>query len=220
MTTPASLRQPEHEQADALASEVARCRTVTSDQAAAFEICRRVWAENRRQFFGSTKNAAQHLPTRFQLRPVPTREEQDRISPVEPEHQPSEVDDGWHRRHRPFPRGLHPLHRFGFGLLSGEVAFLATTLAAIDITLAAIFWSWAADEDIIARLSKKTLFVGVFAYLIGNWNNLARIVFESFSGLGSRRPVRAYPLLISSSLVVWRRSGSMLVARSWTRSPG
>src|ERR1700759_3605233 len=31
----------------------------------------------------------------------------------------------------------------GFGLLNGEVAFLATTLAAIDITLAAIFWSWA-----------------------------------------------------------------------------
>src|SRR5277367_7189600 len=72
----------------------------------------------------------------------------------------------------------------GFGLLGGEVAFLATTLAAIDITLAAIFWSWAPDEDIIARLAKKTLFVGVFAYLIGNWNNLARIIFESFSGLG------------------------------------
>src|SRR3954454_9458759 len=72
----------------------------------------------------------------------------------------------------------------GFGLLNGEVAILATTLAAIDITLAAIFWSWAADEDIIARLAKKTLFVGVFAYLIGNWNNLARIVFESFAGLG------------------------------------
>jgi type IV secretion system protein TrbL len=72
----------------------------------------------------------------------------------------------------------------GFGLLNGEVAFLATTLAAIDITLAAIFWSWAAEGDIIARLAKKMLFVGVFAYLIGNWNNLARIVFESFAGLG------------------------------------
>jgi len=72
----------------------------------------------------------------------------------------------------------------GFGLLNGEVAFLATTLAAIDLTLAAIFWSWAPDEDIIVRLAKKTLFVGVFAYLIGNWNNLARIIFESFAGLG------------------------------------
>jgi type IV secretion system protein TrbL len=72
----------------------------------------------------------------------------------------------------------------GFGLLGSEVGFLATTLVAIDITLAALFWSWGTDEDIIARLVKKTLFVGVFAYLIGNWNNLARIVFESFAGLG------------------------------------
>jgi type IV secretion system protein TrbL len=72
----------------------------------------------------------------------------------------------------------------GFGLLGGEVGFLATTLAAIDITLAALFWSFGAEDDIILRLVKKTLFVGVFAYLIGNWNNLARIVFESFVGLG------------------------------------
>src|SRR5207249_4806221 len=72
----------------------------------------------------------------------------------------------------------------GFGLLGNEVAFLATTLAAIDVTLAALFWAWGTDEDIIARLVRKTLFVGVFAYLIGNWNNLARIVFESFAGLG------------------------------------
>ncbi|MDG4608439.1 MAG: P-type conjugative transfer protein TrbL [Defluviicoccus sp.] len=72
----------------------------------------------------------------------------------------------------------------GFGLLGGEVAFIATTLIVIDVTLAALFWSWGADDDIVARLVKKTLFVGVFAYLIGNWNNLARIVFESFAGLG------------------------------------
>src|SRR5712664_1109903 len=72
----------------------------------------------------------------------------------------------------------------GFGLLQPEVAFVATTLIAIDITLAALFWSWGGDDDIIARLVKKTLFVGVFAYLIGNWNNLARIIFESLSGLG------------------------------------
>ncbi len=72
----------------------------------------------------------------------------------------------------------------GFGLLSGEVGFIATTLIVIDVTLAALFWSWGADEDIMARLVKKTLFVGVFAYLISNWNNLAKIVFNSFAGLG------------------------------------
>ncbi|MCO6393154.1 P-type conjugative transfer protein TrbL [Aliihoeflea aestuarii] len=72
----------------------------------------------------------------------------------------------------------------GFGLLGGEIAFIATTLIVIDVTLAALFWAWGADDDIIARLVKKTLFVGVFAYIISNWNNLARIVFESFAGLG------------------------------------
>ena len=72
----------------------------------------------------------------------------------------------------------------GFGLLGGEVAFIATTLIVIDVTLAALFWSWGADDDIIARLVKKTLFVGAFAYIISNWNNLAKIVFDSFVGLG------------------------------------
>ena len=72
----------------------------------------------------------------------------------------------------------------GFGLLGGDVAFLATTLIVIDVTLAALFWAWGADDDILARLIKKTLFVGIFAYIIGNWNALARIVFESFAGLG------------------------------------
>ena len=74
----------------------------------------------------------------------------------------------------------------GFGLLGDEVAFIATTLIVIDVTLAALFWSWGADDDIAARLVKKTLFIGVFAYVISNWNDLARIVFESFAGLGLR----------------------------------
>jgi type IV secretion system protein TrbL len=72
----------------------------------------------------------------------------------------------------------------GFGLLSGEVAFLATTLVVLDMTIAALFWAWSPDEEILARLIKKTLYVGFFAFLIGNFNGLAKIVFNSFSGLG------------------------------------
>ena len=72
----------------------------------------------------------------------------------------------------------------GFGLLGGEAGFIASTLIVIDVTLASLFWVWGADEDILARLVKKTLFIGVFAYLINNWNTLAKIVFESFSALG------------------------------------
>ena len=72
----------------------------------------------------------------------------------------------------------------GFGLLRGEITFLSSTLIAIDITLAGLFWALAADEDVLARLIRKTLYIGLFAFLIGNFNSLARIVFESFAGLG------------------------------------
>jgi len=72
----------------------------------------------------------------------------------------------------------------GFGLIGGDVGALAQVLVAIDVILAALFWAWAAGEDILARLVKKTLYVGFFAFLIGNFNRLAKIVYLSFSGLG------------------------------------
>jgi type IV secretion system protein TrbL len=72
----------------------------------------------------------------------------------------------------------------GFGLLSGEVAFLSATLIVIDITLAGLFWALSPDEDIIARLIRKTLYVGFFAFIVSNFNSLAQIIFNSFAGLG------------------------------------
>ncbi|MGJ7524845.1 P-type conjugative transfer protein TrbL [Variovorax sp. GB1P17] len=77
----------------------------------------------------------------------------------------------------------------GFGLLGGEVAFLTATLVAIDMTLAGLFWamsnaSGGGGDDVIAKLLKKTLYVGAFAYILNNFNWLAGIVFRSFSGLG------------------------------------
>jgi type IV secretion system protein TrbL len=72
----------------------------------------------------------------------------------------------------------------GFGLLGGEVAFLSTTLIAIDLTIAGLFWAWGADEDVLQRLVKKTLYIGTFAFIIGNFSTLATIVFQSFAGLG------------------------------------
>jgi type IV secretion system protein TrbL len=72
----------------------------------------------------------------------------------------------------------------GFGLIKGEVAYLSSTLIVIDITLAGLFWAWGADEDILQRLVKKTLYIGFFAFIITNFNNLSAIIFNSFAGLG------------------------------------
>src|SRR6266849_59141 len=72
----------------------------------------------------------------------------------------------------------------GFGLVQGDVRWLASVLIAIDVTLAGLFWAMAPDEDVLARLIKKTLYIGVFAFIIGNFNNLAQIIYNSFAGLG------------------------------------
>ena len=76
----------------------------------------------------------------------------------------------------------------GFGLLQGEVAFLTATLIVIDMTLAGLFWAMGhasgQGEDVSAKLLRKVLYVGAFAYIIGNFNWLAGIVFRSFAGLG------------------------------------
>ena len=76
----------------------------------------------------------------------------------------------------------------GFGLLHGEVAFLTATLIVIDMTLAGLFWAMGhatgQGEDVIAKLIRKVLYVGAFAYIIGNFNMLASVVFRSFAGLG------------------------------------
>lgn len=74
----------------------------------------------------------------------------------------------------------------GFGLIAGDVGFLASSLIVIDVTLAILFWTWGESDDILARLVKKTLQVGFFAFLISNWNALAQIIYLSFSGLGLR----------------------------------
>ncbi|ACL72982.1 P-type conjugative transfer protein TrbL [Bordetella trematum] len=76
----------------------------------------------------------------------------------------------------------------GFGLLRGEVAFLTATLIVIDMTIAGLYWAMShatgQGEDVIAKLLRKVLYVGAFAYIIGNFNWLASIVFRSFAGLG------------------------------------
>jgi type IV secretion system protein TrbL len=72
----------------------------------------------------------------------------------------------------------------GFGLVQGDVRWLAGTLIAIDITIAGLFWAMAPDEDVLARLIRKTLYIGVFAFIIGNYNNLAQVIYNSFAGLG------------------------------------
>ena len=72
----------------------------------------------------------------------------------------------------------------GFGLLGGDVHFLAATLIGIDVTLAGLFWALGGDQDVMGRFIKKILYVGAFAYIIGSFSTLAGIIFRSFAAAG------------------------------------
>jgi len=72
----------------------------------------------------------------------------------------------------------------GFGLVAGDVTSLAAILIMIDVTLAALFWAWGQNVDILQSLIKKTLYVGAFAYILGNFAMLSNVVFQSFANLG------------------------------------
>ena len=95
----------------------------------------------------------------------------------------------------------------GFGLLGGEVRFLTATLIAIDIALAGVFWALGggAAEDVIGKFLRKTLYVGAFAFIIGNFNSLSTIIFKSFAGLGLT--ASASPLPVAELLRPGRLAG-------------
>src|SRR4026207_35952 len=72
----------------------------------------------------------------------------------------------------------------GFGLRSGDVAFLTSILIAIDITLAGLFWALMSEDNVLAQLIRKVLYIRFFALLLSNFKGLADIVFQSFTRLG------------------------------------
>ena len=72
----------------------------------------------------------------------------------------------------------------GFGLLQGDIAYLTSTLIVIDVTLAGLFWALSDGADVMSGLLKKILYVGFFAFLLGNFSFLADTLFRSFAGLG------------------------------------
>jgi len=72
----------------------------------------------------------------------------------------------------------------GFGLLGGDVHFLAATLIGIDVTLAGLFWALGGEQDVMGRFLKKILYVGAFAFILNSFPTLATIVFNSFAAAG------------------------------------
>ena len=71
----------------------------------------------------------------------------------------------------------------GFGLIKGDVTRLLNVLIILSI-----FWSatlWALSEDhVIAEFARKIVYIGMFAWIVQNWQALTDKLAQSFMNLG------------------------------------
>jgi type IV secretion system protein TrbL len=73
----------------------------------------------------------------------------------------------------------------GFGLIAGDIGYVLNALIIISITLAGAQWALA-QEAPMAAFFRKVLFVGLFAFLINNWDALSTAINQSGAMLGLR----------------------------------
>src|SRR5262249_13040279 len=86
--------------------------------------------------------------------------------------------------HRPLHRDLLPLHRFWLRPAGGRCRLPHQPPWRPPHPLAGLFWALLGEDEVIAQLIRKVLYIGVFALIIGNFKGLADIVLASFAGLG------------------------------------
>lgn len=71
----------------------------------------------------------------------------------------------------------------GFGLIQGDVSYVLNALIIISIVLAGAQWALA-DEPPMAPFFRKVLFIGLFAFLVNNWDLLTTAINQSGAMLG------------------------------------
>lgn len=71
----------------------------------------------------------------------------------------------------------------GFTSLMPEAMFLLRTLAAIELTIVALWWALARDDALVAFLA-KALWIGAFIYLVTEWPRLTQALVTSFIQAG------------------------------------
>ena len=126
---------------DPLAEELQAVSGASPSEAKDDAACEAAWAENRRRFFtyGPTPSNAASAPRIAKI-----------VRQVGDMGGTGVIDN--------FLGTFTQYIDSGFGLVQGDVRWLAGVLIAIDITLAGLFWAMAPDEDVIARLIRKTLY--------------------------------------------------------------
>ncbi len=71
----------------------------------------------------------------------------------------------------------------GFGLIQGDVTRLLNILIILSIMWSATLWALS-DDHVIVQLARKIVYIGIFAWIIQNWQMLTDKLARSFMDLG------------------------------------
>jgi type IV secretion system protein TrbL len=71
----------------------------------------------------------------------------------------------------------------GFGLIKGDVSRILNVLIILSIVWSAALWALS-DDHVIAHFARKIVYIGVFAWIIQNWQVLTDKLARSFMDLG------------------------------------
>jgi type IV secretion system protein TrbL len=71
----------------------------------------------------------------------------------------------------------------GFGLISADVSRILNVLIVLSIFWSAVLWALS-DDHVIAHFARKIVYIGLFAWIIQNWQVLTDKLASSFMNLG------------------------------------
>ena len=71
----------------------------------------------------------------------------------------------------------------GFPLIRGDVTFVLNVLIVVSVAWSAALWALS-EEQVVAQLARKIVYVGLFAWLVQNWQSLTDKLARSFMDLG------------------------------------
>lgn len=72
----------------------------------------------------------------------------------------------------------------GFGLISGDVRATLALLVALSMGLMAIFWVLDETENFMAPLARQVLKIGMFVWIVNDWQGLTQTIIEGFAAIG------------------------------------
>ena len=71
----------------------------------------------------------------------------------------------------------------GFGLIQGDVAWILNVLIILSVMWSATMWALS-DDQVIVEFARKIVYIGLFAWIIQNWQKLTDTLASSFMNLG------------------------------------